>query len=201
MLEAQDDLQAAPAQAYGVQSTDSGVPQDPVPVQVADPSALFPLQVAAAHTTLVPGIAAHAPAPSQVPGAPQMMSVPAGHSLSGSDPATIAPQTPSAPFPFFRDVQAWHVPLQALSQQTPSVQNPEAQSVPVMQTLPFVQRVAQAAALPPQSTAVSVPSLVALLQDRVPPQPFDGAPQVAPTSAQVFGVQPQAWAVPPPPQV
>jgi hypothetical protein len=121
--------------------------------------------------------------------------------LSGSFPITIAPQTPFAPFPFFAAEQAWHVPLQAVSQQTPSVQNPEAQSVPVTQAFPFAHRVAQVAALPPQSTAVSVPSLVALSQDRVPPQPSDGAPQVAPTPAQVFLVQPQTCAVPPPPQV
>jgi hypothetical protein len=185
-----------------VQSTDSGVAQEPVPVQVADPTALFPLQVAEAHTTAVPGYPAHAPAPSQVPGAPQVP-VPAVHSLSGSNPARIAPQTPSFPCPFFAAVHASHVPLQALSQQTPSAQNPEAQSVPVRQTLPLAQRVAQVAALPPQSTPVSVPSFTKSSQDRVPPQPFDGAPQVAPTSAQVFGVQPQTLATlgVPPPQV
>jgi hypothetical protein len=156
--------------------------------------------VVAPQDVALDGGGRQAPEPSQAPGAPQTP-VPAVHSLSGSSPATIAPQAPSAPFPFFAAVQAWHVPLQALSQQTPSAQNPEAQSVPVRQGFPVAQRVAQVAALPPQSTAVSVPSFAASSQESVPPQPFDGAPQVAPTSAQVFGVQPQTRAVPPPPQV
>src|SRR5438128_2208354 len=38
-------------------------------------------------------------------------------------------------------------------------------------------------------------------QSRVCPQPSSSAPQVASTDSQLFGVQPQAFATPPPPQV
>jgi hypothetical protein len=113
----------------------------------------------------------------------------------------MAPQTPSAPVPFFAAVQAWQAALQAVSQQTPSAQKPERQSEPARHFLPEPQRVAHVAAGPPQSTSVSLPSFAVSSQDRVPPQPSDGAPQVAPTPAQVFLVQPQTRAVPPPPQV
>jgi hypothetical protein len=98
-------------------------------------------------------------------------------------------------------VQASHVPLQALSQQTPSTQLLEAQSDPVRHTAPPGQRLAHVAGSPPQSTPVSLPFRIPSLQESVLPQPSDGAPQVAPTSAQVFGVQPQRSGVPPPPQV
>jgi hypothetical protein len=42
------------------------------------------------------------------------------HSSSGSSPAAIAPQVPSAPLPFFKAEHARQMPEQELSQQTPS---------------------------------------------------------------------------------
>jgi hypothetical protein len=78
------------------------------------------------------------------------------------------------------------------------------QSVPAVHFLPLAQRVGQVLALPPQSTSVSEPSCFWSLQLIEPPQPSHPAsevPQVSPRAAQFCGVQPQAWAVPPPPQV
>jgi hypothetical protein len=133
---------------------------------------------------------------------PQLDAGSAVHSLSGSRPTRIAPHTPSAPVPFFAAVQAWQVPVQSELQQTPSTQKPEVQSEPVLQVAPAAQRVAQIAVSPPQSTEVSVTSFVPLLQSSVPPQPFEGVPQVAPIAPQLgTGVQPQMPGEPPPPQV
>lgn len=88
-----------------------------------------------------------------------------------------------------------------MSQQRPPAQEPEAQSLPVRQARPVAQRVAHAAAGPPQSMDVSKPSCAASSHWSVPPQPSGTGPQVAPASAHVRGVQPQARGVPPPPQV
>jgi hypothetical protein len=193
-------LHAPTPQAYGAQLPDAGVPHVPLPSQVAAGVMVEPVQLAAPQ--IVPAAqSAQAPEPLQVPVVPQVAAAVAAHSLSGSLPATIAPQTPSLPCPFFAAVQAWHVPLHAELQQTPSAQNPEAQSPFTTQALPCAQRVAQPAALPPQSTSVSVPFFVRLSQESVPPQPSAGAPHVAPTCAHVFRVQPHTLAVPPPPQV
>jgi hypothetical protein len=43
-------------------------------------------------------------------------------------PSASDPQAPSAPEPFRTVVQAWQVPAQAVSQQTPSTQLPVAQT-------------------------------------------------------------------------
>jgi hypothetical protein len=65
-----------------------------------------------------------APAPSQDPSVPHEPTPESVHSLSGSLPAVMGPQVPSAPLPFFTVVQATQVPLHALLQQTPSAQKP-----------------------------------------------------------------------------
>ena len=59
-----------------------------------------------------------------------------GHSSSGSRPMPMFPHVPSVPEPFFTAVQAWHVPTQAVLQQTPSTQKPLAQSRGELQ-MPF----------------------------------------------------------------
>ena len=51
------------------------------------------------------------------------------HSLSGSAPSAMVPHAPSAPLPFFTAEHAWHAPAHAASQQTPSTQKPETQSL------------------------------------------------------------------------
>lgn len=57
---------------------------------------------------------AHAPAPLHAM-APK-------HSLSGSVETAMFPHVPSAPEPFFTALHAWHVPVQAVVQHTPSTQ-------------------------------------------------------------------------------
>src|SRR6185437_12180696 len=68
------------------------------------------------------GYFAHAPLPSQEPFVPQLGAPWSSHSPSGSVPAAMVPQVPSAPPPFLAAVHAWQVPVQAVSQQTPSAQ-------------------------------------------------------------------------------
>jgi len=55
----------------------------------------------------------------QVPAPPHE---PLVHSLSGSLSAAMGPHSPSFPWPFFVAVHAWHEPVQAESQHTPSAQ-------------------------------------------------------------------------------
>ena len=108
----------------------------PLPSQWLAKTAVFPEQEAPTH--VVPaGQSRHAPAPSQLPSAPQVFCVMAVHSLSGSTPAEMNPQAPSRPAPFLAVVQAWHVPVHAVSQQTPSAQWPLAQSVSTLQPRPL----------------------------------------------------------------
>lgn len=92
------------------------------------PSTQYPLE----HS--VPKLQS-APSPSStepLEQAPNPLQTPR-HSLSGSSPLPILPQVPSAPFPIFATVQAWQTPEQTELQQTPSTQNPVAQSEGLMQ--------------------------------------------------------------------
>ncbi len=73
------------------------------------------------------------------------------HSLSGSAPAAIGPHTPSSPLPFLAWVHATQVPLQDVSQQTPSTQAPAPQLVVEVHGAPR-QVVGHG---PPQSTPLS----------------------------------------------
>jgi len=76
---------------------------------------------------------AHAPCPSQEPLVPQLGAPLSSHSVSGSVPAAMVPQAPSAPLPFLAAVQARQVPVQAVSQQTPSAQKPLSHSLALAQ--------------------------------------------------------------------
>jgi hypothetical protein len=80
----------------------------------------------AAHEVAA-GACSHAPDPLQNPVFPQIGA--GSHSSSGSEPDWIDPHAPSTPLPFFIAVQASHTPLQGWSQQTPSTQFGDAQSV------------------------------------------------------------------------
>jgi hypothetical protein len=97
-------------------------------------------------------------------------------------------------------VHALHVPAHALPQHTPSAQKVEVQSVPALHAVPLPHLVAHPPP-PPQSTPVSLPSFIPLLQLTVPPQPSAPEPQVRPSCAQVLGVHPHEFATPPPAQV
>ena len=74
--------------------------------------------------------------PVGVPHAPEPLQSPLAHSLSGSVAAAIFPHVPFEPLPFLTVVHAWHVPVHAESQQTPSVQKPLEHSVFWVQGLP-----------------------------------------------------------------
>ena len=58
---------------------------------------------------------------------PQVEAAAAAHSLSGSVPVVMLPQTPLVP-PFFAVEHAWQRPVHAVEQQTPSTQKPLAHS-------------------------------------------------------------------------
>ncbi len=53
----------------------------------------------------------------------------------------MGPQTPSVPPPFFATVHAWQSPPQAVLQQTPSTQLPEAHCPLIVQAPPFTMGV------------------------------------------------------------
>jgi hypothetical protein len=91
--------------------------------------------------------------------------------------------------------------VQASLQHTPSAQKLLAQSEFAVHFWPCAHRVAQVLFVPPQSTSVSVPSFVMSLQFSVPPHPSVVLPHVIPCFAQVVGVQPHTFGVPPPPHV
>jgi hypothetical protein len=79
--------------------------QLPTPSHASAFTAVLPEQLPATHTTPTPCFA-QAPEPSQTPVVPQVETGWAAHSLSGSIPAPMLPQTPSEPAPFFSAVHA-----------------------------------------------------------------------------------------------
>jgi hypothetical protein len=133
-LVAQGFLQAPAEHVYGAHAVPAPFTQAPPPLQI------FGVERFPAHTLapqLVPeGQSAQAPAPSQEPVVPQVEADVAAHSSSGSLPAAIGPQVPSAPPPFLAAEQAWQSPVQAALQHTPSAQKPEAHSLPAPHAAP-----------------------------------------------------------------
>ena len=71
--------------------------------------------------------------PEQLPARPQVVTDWVSHSLSGSVPTVIASQNPSRPLP----LQCSHVPVQPVSQQTPSAQWPVLHSLLPVQAWPW----------------------------------------------------------------
>jgi hypothetical protein len=194
--------QAPPVQTKGAQLCVGGTGGLQVPLeQIGAFVSTVPEQLALPHTVPL-GHCEQAPEPSHPPESPQLDVGAIGHCPCGSRPPLTAPQTPSAPCPFAAAEQAWQVPVQPVLQHTPSTQNPLVQSPPAPHFLPFAQRVAHVVGLPPQSTSVSFPSCFASLQASMPTQPSgNGPPHVLPSATHVVGVQPQRFAVPPPPHV
>ena len=127
--------------------------QTPTPLQSC-PLIVLPAQSAAPHA-VVALYKRQAPWPSQVPSLLQVLGLSVAHSLSGSTPAAMLPQSPSAPPPFFAAEHAWQIPAQSWLQHTPSAQLPsvhwdgDVQAAPVasrgthwpwgLQKLPVVQ--------------------------------------------------------------
>ena len=95
-------------------------PQVPVPSQSRAGVSVEPVHDSVEHA--VPAIhLRQAPAPSHMPSSPQLEASAAVHSLSGSLPAVMGRQRPSAA-PVLVLAQALQRPVQAVSQQTPSTQ-------------------------------------------------------------------------------
>jgi hypothetical protein len=100
--------------------------QVPAPSQVPSDVWVEPLHVSPAQT--VPCVQRRqAPAPLHWPSSPQVETASCAHSLSGSVPPMIGPQTPSA-WAVLAFEQAAQLPLQAVLQQTPSTQEPVVHS-------------------------------------------------------------------------
>ena len=114
-----------------------------------------------------PSIARHEPLPLQT--------LDPEHSLSGSVPPAMLPHVPSAPLPFLAAVHAWHVPVHAVLQQTPSAQLPLWHSALSVHANPF-ENVRQEplplqAVEPTHSLSGSAP-LMMLPQNPSAPLPF-----------------------------
>ena len=92
------------------------------------------ITVLAARQTVPATHLRQAPAPSQVPSVPQLEAALAVHSLRGLVPGSENLHVPT----LFVALQVWQVPLQAVSQQTPSAQWPLPQSVSSSHTVPIV---------------------------------------------------------------
>jgi hypothetical protein len=189
-------VHAAALHRYGVQSwvAGTGGAQLPLPLQ----SSLRLRTVALSHAAAAHGVPGgqrlHWPTALHPPSLPQLLSTEPGQSPSGSVPGTTRPHVPSEPCPFLAAEQAMHIPVHGELQQTPSTQNPAAQSAPTSHFLPgphVVPHVLFGAVTPPQSMSVSVPSCLPLLQTSMPKQPSDAVPQVRFSATQVVVVQPQ----------
>jgi len=116
----------AMSQVYFPQAVAVAAPHTPAPSHTrADAAVVVLVQVAGAHCVPVTCLR-HAPAPLQVPSLPQVDAAAAMHcdATSGGSPARIGEHVPTLPASA-HDVQ---VPVQALLQQMPLTQNPDAQS-------------------------------------------------------------------------
>jgi len=107
--------------------------QVPVPLQVGIGSSVALAQLATPQAVPGPHLR-QAPAPSQVPSFPQLVVAEAVQSLCTSVPDTAGAHCPTVPTPS----QVMQVPVQAVSQQTPSTQKPLWQSPVPPQAVPFV---------------------------------------------------------------
>jgi len=91
------------------------------------PSTQFPLMHVDPETQEIPLKKAHIPDP---------LHAPEGQSPSRSRPFETSPQTPSEPVPFMKALHARQIPVQAVSQQTPSTQFPLMHVDPELHTVP-----------------------------------------------------------------
>jgi hypothetical protein len=133
--------QAAPAHWYAPHDVVAPGLHVPAPSQVEAACSCAVEQLAAPQT--VPAIhLRQAPAPSQLPSVPQLEAAEAVHSLRGLVPGSANLHVPT----LFVALQVEQVPLQAVSQQTPSTQWPLPQSLASSHTVPFVSTGTQAVA-------------------------------------------------------
>lgn len=116
----------------GSQSCSPGDRQAPTPSQVPAVLSRTPLHDGATQTVWAAYLE-QPPIPSQTPDCPQLdaglrAQIPRGSAA----PSVVGPQVPSRP----ACAQLTQGPVQAMLQQTPSAQNPEAHCAPVLQTAP-----------------------------------------------------------------
>jgi hypothetical protein len=127
-------LHAVVPQANGTQVTRSGVTQPPAPSQRASGVASVAVQLPARQTKSGPGYPSHVPRTLPSHERPEQASDPAGQAALGARGAPMtAEHTPIFP----GSAQASQIPVQAVSQQTPSMQKPEAHCAPVTQLAPL----------------------------------------------------------------
>ena len=119
------------AQVYAPHEAGTTIRQVPPPLHVRAGIAIAPLQLAAAHTVPL-AYFRHAPAPSQAPSFPQLAAPWSAQWFSGSAPAGTSMHRPSLP----AIAHERQVPSQAVAQQTPSTQKPDAQSDAAAQAAP-----------------------------------------------------------------
>src|SRR5262252_7891036 len=123
---------ASPPQVTGAHDCAAGATHAPSPSQRDAACSIVPVQVCDAQT--VPeGYLLHAPVPSQTPSVPQLCGPVSSHSLRGSVPRSANMHVPTAPC----RAQLRQTSVQALSQQTPSTQNPLAQSAASRHDVPI----------------------------------------------------------------
>jgi len=104
----------------------------------------------------------HCPPPSHCPSARHEFGKPesGAHSSSGAVSARTLPHVPFVPLPFFAAEQAWHAPVQAALQHTPSTQKPLAQEPLPPHVWPFVKRHCPELHVHPAAQSVSTVQLV-----------------------------------------
>ena len=119
-------------QTYGAQVSVTGVGQLPVPTHVVMSDAMPSLQLGGAHVTLEPGGVPHALRMEPLHWALQSP-VPLHAERAPWGAPETALHVPSAP----PTSHASHWPVQAVSQQRPSTQRPDAHRVPLVHAVPL----------------------------------------------------------------
>jgi hypothetical protein len=169
------------SQLNGAQMICGPAAQRPAPSQ-SSTSTTAPLWHVPAWQTVPTGYCRQLPCPSQVPSVPQVATSDLWQAArdGGAVPAGTNVQSPDAP----GTLHALHVSVQALSQQTPSAQNPLSQSAAHPQAWPF----ATLPAFPPLHEISAPPSpraarLSAALPPVVRPQAAARMPTIRRTTA------------------
>jgi hypothetical protein len=140
----QGTLHLPAAQACGAQFIGDAAGHSPLPSQRRSGDKVLPSQDAGTQTASVPQ-RRQAPAPSQVPSAPQVSWPVAVQSSSGSRPAWTGAQAPSLP-PVSLPRHDRQPPPQASSQHTPSMHWPEVHCPPLRHGAPLARFLRSSAA-------------------------------------------------------
>src|SRR5262252_1750756 len=163
-------------QVNGAHDCAAGATHAPSPSQRDAACSIVPVQVCDAQT--VPeGYLLHAPVPSQTPSVPQLCGPVSSHSLRGSVPRSANMHVPTAPC----RAQLRQTSVQALSQQTPSTQNPLAQSAASRHDVPIDCRAPMSAPEPsPPGLSFEDPSAAPAPVSIAASRPASPSPGLAP---------------------